>query len=281
VTAVDSEVRDSANAHHSRTLLVTYLGAIVRRMGDWTPIAGTVELMGQCGLDAPGVRTAVFRLKKRGWLSPETRVGGRRGYGLTAQARTALAAGDEVVWHARPAADLSQGWCVVNFSVPESARAKRHQLRAHLTSLGFGNVGSAMWLAPARMQLAAEQAIAELGLTTHCAIFVGEYAGGQDLTTLLHASWDFGQINERYREFIARFEPESRRLSAAGVIDPEDAFAVYLRVIDHWRRLAYRDPGLPPEFFDERWPGPHAGRLFEGLVSALEGRALAHAATYW
>jgi phenylacetic acid degradation operon negative regulatory protein len=65
------------------------------------------------------------------------------------------------------------------------------------------------------------------------------------------------------------------------VIDPEDAFAVYLRVIDHWRRLAYRDPGLPPEFFDERWPGPHAGRLFEGLVSALEGRALAHAATYW
>ena len=40
-------------SQRTRTVLVTFLGAIGRRMGDWMPIAGTVELMGQFGLDAP------------------------------------------------------------------------------------------------------------------------------------------------------------------------------------------------------------------------------------
>lgn len=266
-------------AQQTRTVLVTYLGAIVRRMGDWMPIAGTVELMGQCGFDAPGVRTAVFRLKKRGWLVSQTR--DKRGYGLSPQALGALAAGDDVVWHARPPADLAAGWCVVSFSVPESARTKRHQLRSHLSSLGFGNVGSALWLAPARMSSAAERAIAELGLTPYCAIFVGDYVGGQDLTALLRESWDFDRLDQRYREFIARFEPEADRLSAAEGIDPHQAFTAYLDVIDHWRRLAYRDPGLPPEVFDDAWSGPRAGQLLERLVTRLEGPALAHAAAYW
>jgi phenylacetic acid degradation operon negative regulatory protein len=264
----------------TRTVLVTFLGAVVRRMGDWMPIAGTVELMAQYGVDAPGVRTAVFRLKKRGWLISETR-GGRRGYRLSPQALAALAAGDDVVWHARPPAVLAQGWCVVSFSVPEAARTKRHQLRAHLTSLGFGNVGSALWLAPARMRGAAEQAIAELGLTSRCAIFVGDYVGGQDLATMLHESWDFHRIDAGYRGFIAHFAQQADGLATSDVVEPRDAFVAYLKVIDHWRRLAYRDPGLPPEVFDEHWSAPPAGRLFERLVKTLEGRALAHAATYW
>ncbi len=179
--------------------MVTFLGAIVRRMGNWMPIAGTVDLMAQFGLDGPGVRTAVFRLKQRGWLAAETR-GGARGYALTPLALKALASGDEIIWHARQPADLADGWCVVNFSVPESARAKRHQLRAHLTSLGFGNVGTAMWIAPARMKGAAEQAIAELGLDKYAAIFVGDYVGGQDLTTLLYGSWDLAAIDRRYQD---------------------------------------------------------------------------------
>ena len=58
-----------AGPQQSRTALVSFLGAVVRRTGNWMPIAGTIELMGQFGLDAPSVRTAVFRLKKRGWLA--------------------------------------------------------------------------------------------------------------------------------------------------------------------------------------------------------------------
>ena len=267
-------------SQRTRTVLVTFLGAIVRRLGDWMPIAGTVELMGQFGLDAPGVRTAVFRLKKRGWLVSETR-DGMRGYALTPLALKALAAGDEIIWHARQPADLADGWCVVHFSVPESSRAKRDQLRSHLASLGFGNVGTAMWIAPARNQEAAEQAVAELGLDKYAAIFVGQHVGGQDLSTLLYASWDLAEIDGRYRDFIDRFGPEADALASGARIDPQHAFVTYLEVIDHWRKLPFRDPGLPRELLSDDWSSPEAGALFEQIVTLLEERALAHAARCW
>jgi phenylacetic acid degradation operon negative regulatory protein len=261
-------------SNRSRTVVVSFLGAVVRPMGDWMPIAGAVDLMTQVGVDAPSVRTAVFRLKERGWLVSETR-NGARGYALTEHAAAVLAAGDEVIWHARQPADLANGWCIVNFSVPESLRAKRHQLRAHLASLGFGNVGTAMWIAPARMRGSAEQAVAELGLDEYAAIFVGDYVGTQDLTGLLYESWDLDGIDRSYREFIEAYG------GVAASIDPRAAFATYLGLVDHWRRLPFRDPGLPREVLDPAWSAPEATALFERLVAALEKPALEHAAEYW
>ena len=270
----------ASRSRRSRTVLVSFLGSVVRRMGDWMPIAGTVDLMTQLGLDAASVRTAVFRLKQRGWLVAQTR-GGARGYALTPLATTTLAAGDEVIWHARQPADLADGWCIVNFSVPESARAKRHQLRGHLAHLGFGNIGTAMWLAPARMRPAAEKAVAELGLDKYAAIFVGDYVGRQDLTTLLYSSWDLAGIDRGYRDFINRYADLAATLETQAAIGSQSAFVTYLGVIDHWRELPFRDPGLPRDVLAEDWSAPEAGALFEKLVAILEGRALAHAAGYW
>ncbi|MEU0300444.1 PaaX family transcriptional regulator C-terminal domain-containing protein [Streptomyces sp. NPDC006175] len=274
------EAQTTASTHRSRTLLVSFLGAVVRKMGGWMPIGATVELLAQSGLDASSVRTAVFRLKKRGWLESESR-SGVRGYALTATALEALAAGDQVIWHARQPADLRDGWCLVNFSVPESARAKRHQLTAHLTSLGFGNTGSAVWIAPARMLPAAQAIIAELNLSGQCAVFVGHYAAGQDLTSLVRNGWDIDEIDRRYKEFIDAYEPEADRLARAPFIEGKQALITYLAVIDHWRKLPFRDPGLPLEVLTETWSGSAAVHLFERLVAILEGRALAHAAPHW
>jgi phenylacetic acid degradation operon negative regulatory protein len=272
--------RSGTRAQGSRTVMVSFLGSFVRRLGNWMPIAGTIDLLTQFGLDAPSVRTAVFRLKERGWLTSES-AGGVRGYALTEQATRTLAAGDEVIWHARQPAELADGWCIVNFSVPESARAKRHQLRAHLAHLGFGNVGTAMWIAPARMQSAAENAIAELGLDKYAAMFVGDYVGNRDLSTLLYQSWDLAAIDQRYREFIARFDATAHDLESRAAIDPQQAFITYLTVVDQWRALPFRDPGLPRELLADDWSAPAASALFERLVALLEGRALAHAASCW
>ncbi|MCH1866542.1 PaaX family transcriptional regulator C-terminal domain-containing protein [Nocardioides sp. CFH 31398] len=265
-----SESDRTGAAPRTRTVVVTFLGSVVRPMGDWMPIGGAVDLLGEVGLDPTSVRTAVFRLKKRGWLGSQTR-GGVRGYALTRQALSSLAAGDEVIWHARRPAPLDEGWCVVNFSVPEAERAKRHQLRSHLAALGFGNVGTAMWIAPARMRAAAEQAIAELELTSYSAVFVGPHVGGQDLRTLVARSWDLDGIADGYRAFLAHF-------GDTGTATP---FASYVSLVDHWRKLPFRDPGLPPELLPADWPAGDALALFEGLVALLEPPALAHAGQRW
>lgn len=267
-------------ARRSRTTLVTFLGSVVRPMGDWMPIAGTIELMGQLGLEAPAVRTAVFRLKKRGWLVSQPR-SGTRGYALTRDALDALAAGDEVIWHSRQAADLDDGWCVLTFSIPEASRSKRDQLRAHLSALGFGNVSGATWIAPARMSRAADQAVYELGLTANCAMFTGDYVGGQRLDDLVRRSWDLEQIDQRYRTFIAQFEGMEAELKAENPIDPGDAFARYVDLVDHWRRLPFRDPGLPRMLLPADWAAAEAVSTFERLVALLEATALGHATSFW
>ncbi|GGB31259.1 PaaX family transcriptional regulator [Flexivirga endophytica] len=275
---------DGSNAtqrtRRTRTLIVTFLGSVVRQQGGWLPIAGTIDLMGQLGVDAPSVRTAVFRLKQRGWLEAEAR-NGARGYTLTEHAVSVLAQGDEVIWHARRPADLADGWCIVNFSVPESDRSRRYKLRTHLSHLGFGNVGTAMWLAPARMRSAAEEAIADLGLDKYAAVFVGNYMGTQDLTALLYDSWDLAGIDQSYRDFTEHHRPMIARLESPTAIEPEEAFTTYLSIIDAWRRLPFRDPGLPHEVLAEGWSAPEAVAVFERLVELLEDRALAHAAQFW
>lgn len=275
-----ADLADQGTTRAPRTLVVSFLGAVVRRMGNWLPIGGAIELLDAVDLDPQTVRTAVFRLKKRGWLTPEAR-SGVRGYALTPHALEVLAQGDEIIWHARQSASLDDGWCIVNFSVPESMRSRRQQLRSHLTTLGFGNTGTATWIAPARMLPAAERAIAELELTDYSAVFVGSHVAGQDLRTLLAESWDLDGINGRYREFVASHAAIEKSLAGSALITPAYAFATYLRVVDAWRRLPFRDPGLPRDLLPEDWAGPRATALFEHLVAALEGRALAYAVRHW
>lgn len=262
----------------SRNAVVTFLGAFVRRLDDWMPVAGTIELTGQLGLDDASVRTAISRLKKRGWLDAESRHG-VRGYRLTDEALAEFAAGDEIIWHAREPATLADGWCIVNFSVPESARTKRHLLRRHLTAHGFGNVSAAVWIAPARMQAAAVKAITELDLVEYCAIFTGDYVAGQDLATLLDQAWDLGELERNYAAFLAEHAHlATHRLSA---LAGEEAFVTYFGVLDRWRKLPYRDPGLPPEVLPDGWNGPAAVARFEELVAALEKPGIAHVARHW
>ena len=73
-----------------------------------------------------------------------------------------------------------------------------------------------MWIAPARMRAAAEQAIAGVGLDKYAAIFVGDYVGGQDLTALLYSSWDLAGIDRCHRDFTGRYAAVAAALGATG-----------------------------------------------------------------
>lgn len=261
----------------SHTLLVTLLGGFARRTDDWLPISGIVTLLGALDIDDSSVRTAVSRLKKRSWLVAERR-NSRIGYTLTDEARAALAAGDQVIWHARQPALLEDGWCITSFSLPEAQRAKRHLLRSRLMSLGFGNVGSGTWIAPARMAAEARELIELLDVRQNTAIFVGSHEGGQDIAEMVRESWDLDEIHERYREFVANHQADFDALMAehGTRLPPSTAFVQYMRVLDDWRVLPMRDPGLPRELLREDWAGDDAVHLLERVVAALEAPAFAY-----
>lgn len=260
----------------SRTMLVSLLGAFARRTGNWMPINGIVSLMRDLDIDESSVRTGVSRLKKREWLVPEKR-DRASGYELAPRALESFTNWDRVIWHTRVAADLADGWCFVCFSVPESDRSRRHLLRSRLSAYGFGNVASGVWVAPSRMAGPANALIEDLELLDNATVFVGSYAGSNDLASLIAQWWDLDEINDRYKTFLQDHASDLEMLANAS--GPE-AFRIYMRAVDDWRRLPLSDPGLPRELLGPDWAGEEAGAVFEAIIAAADASALEHVSRY-
>ncbi|WP_433521365.1 PaaX family transcriptional regulator [Nocardia pseudovaccinii] len=271
---------DVLRTRAARPILVAFLATVVRRMGNWVPASAAVELMSQLGLEESSVRTAVFRLRKTSWLRAETR-DRVRGYALTDIALEALSEVDVVITTMRQPAVLQDGWCLVHTSIPERQRSVRHQLRSRLSSVGFGNLGSGLWVAPARMEQVARSTLTELRLHEQSVIFVGAHIPGHDLERVVGRCWDLPAINERYRSFVHLHRPPAEVLRSREMIDGRAAFAAYMTLIDDWRGLPLRDPGLPRELLGTEWAAEEAVAVFDDFVATLEGRALAYAAGYW
>ncbi|AYJ50282.1 PaaX family transcriptional regulator [Rhodococcus sp. P1Y] len=251
-----------------RSLIVTVVGLYVREFGGWVSVSSLIRLMEPVGVDAPAVRSAVSRLKRRGILVAEKR-GTTAGYALSAVARDILAIGDRRIF-ARPAS-VGEDWTMVVFSVPESERRSRHALRTRLAGLGFGNVTSGVWIAPAHLADDCEKALAADGLDAYADVFTGARLNSEDLTMRVSQWWDLEALGAAYARFVAQFEVLRETWNEATPAEnPGEAFADYIRALTAWRRLPYRDPGLPAHLLPQPWPGDRATALFADLRELLE-----------
>lgn len=278
VTAVEEATGSPAGAAgplQPRQLIVTLYGLYAREHGGWLSIAAVVRLMAALGVEEPAVRSSISRLKRRGLLDAR-RVDGVAGYALTEVAQEILADGDARIFRRRRAEE-SDGWLLVVFSVPESERDKRHQLRSLLTRLGFGTVAPGVWVAPGHLADEAAEVLDRRGLAGYVELFRGASLAPGGVRDNVARWWDLGQLQARYAEFLDRQEPVRERVPAGGGAAPEQAFADYVRLLTDWRRLPYADPGLPLDLLPGNWNGARAADLFVELHGRLDGPAHAHA----
>lgn len=266
----DSPIRPSS-------LINTVYGAFLRRLGGWISIADLIVLMSELDVDGPAVRSAMSRLKKRGVLEPERR--GATGYRLSPALHPVFDEGDRRIFGSLEPAELSDGWAMAVFSVPESERSYRYQLRTRLTWLGFGNIAPGVWLAPGRLLEDARGTLARLGLDDYVHLFAAEYAAYSDLRETVTSWWDFPAIQAQYAEFTATYAPIAQRCAADGTIDDGEAFRHYVPMLTQWRRLPYLDPGLPPELLPEDWNAVTARKTFQELHEVLAEPSLRHVQT--
>jgi phenylacetic acid degradation operon negative regulatory protein len=267
VTAVE-EATGQAGALQPRQLIVTLYGLYAREHGSWLSVAAVVRLMAALGVEEPAVRSSISRLKRRGLLDPR-RVDGVAGYALTEVAQQILSDGDTRIF-GRRRGEAADGWLLVVFSVPESERDRRHQLRSQLTRLGFGTVAPGVWVAPGHLAEEAAEVLDRRGLAGYVELFRGAHLG----EVRVDRWWDLDQLHDRYAEFLDRQEPVRARIPG----DPEQAFADYVRLLTDWRRLPYADPGLPLDLLPADWNGARAADLFAEVSSRLAGPAREHAA---
>ncbi|GAA4881199.1 PaaX family transcriptional regulator C-terminal domain-containing protein [Actinomycetospora straminea] len=255
-----------------RALIVSLFGLYARDLGGWLSVATIVRLMADLGVDEQATRSAVFRLKKRGWLDAE-KEGRTAGYRASPEALAILAEGDERIF-GRRRATADDGWLLVVFSVPESERDKRHRLRTTLARLGLGTVGPGTWVAPGHLDEAVLGALDRGGLRQFTDVFRADHLSPAPPRDTIAAWWDLEALQTTYADYLRRF-------SAVADHEPDEpdgprAFADYVPAVTAWRRLPYLDPGLPLEALPEDWIGVRAEALFARFRERLAAPAAAH-----
>ena len=74
----------SRDAARPRELILTFYGLYREVIRGWISIAHLIRLMAEVDVDAPAVRSAVSRLKRRGLIEARVRSPGAAGYSLSA-----------------------------------------------------------------------------------------------------------------------------------------------------------------------------------------------------
>jgi phenylacetic acid degradation operon negative regulatory protein len=160
-------------------------------------------------------------------------------------------------------------WHMVIYSVPETERALREQLRKRLTWLGFGSLSAAVWLSPhdrieqLRAGFADQPAVRLDTFRSRS----GDIAADRDVAA---RSWDLAELNRDYIQLLEHYRP---RLPGyrAGELRGRQALVERTRLIHDYRLFPFRDPDLPPELLPEGWSGRAAHEVFleaHGLLRA-------------
>lgn len=257
-----------------RSQILYIYGGFVRRLGGWLPVATLLDLMADLGVEPPTVRAAVTRMTQVGLLESRRREA-VAGYALTPKSWQILEEGDRRMLSAREPATLADGWVLVIFSVPETERHKRHQLRSQLTWLGFGTIAPGAWIAPARLRPELESVLERAGLLAYTERFDVVPADVDGSRRLTRKAWDLESLAGMYRAFTARWAPVLERWQRDDQSTrPETGFREYIALVADWRRLPYLDPGLPAEVLPNEWEGDRARTTYFALLAQLDGIAL-------
>jgi phenylacetic acid degradation operon negative regulatory protein len=267
VSVMDGADDAGGRGQRPRALIVSVYGLYARDTGGWMSVASIIRLLAQCNVDEAAVRSAIFRLKRRGLLEA-VRLDGVAGYALSHEALGILQDGDRRIFERRRAT-RADGWLLAVFSVPESRRDHRHQLRSRLSGLGFGTVSAGVWIAPGHLYDETRDVLRRHGLDVYVDLFRGEHLDFAETAARVPLWWNLPRLRQLNDEFLNRYVGVAARYRRRSAWDAAEAFADYVTALTDWRRLPYLEPGLPIESLPADWNGVRAADTFFELHDRL------------
>lgn len=258
MSAVGGERVRTPETAKPQSLMLAFLGIHVHGRDTAVYSGSIIDVFARVGVSEEAVRSTLTRMVNRGMLVRH-RSGRRVYFGLTARAADVLADGHHRVWEKGAVnRDWDGTWTLVGFSLPDSRRDERHDLRSQLVWSGFGLLQNGLWIAPGKKDVV--ELVENLGLTEHVNVLAAHAVKPTEAADLVHKAFDTGEIAGRYRAFLDRWG--CRR----PMPELPDDLARQLLLHTDWLQLVRQDPHLPAEHLPRQWPAINGERLFHRLA---------------
>lgn len=265
----------ATNPPRAGSLIVTVFGDSISQHGNAVWLGSLIEALAPFGLNARQIRTAVFRLVKNEWLSC-VKIGRRSYCSLTEFGQRQYEHSARRIYAARPPSWDGQWTLVVPaFAGPE----QRDRLKRELGWLGFSNIANGVLAHPCADRESLGETLRELDLDQFVVILratAERVAGGDALKRLTRQSWQLDELEGRYADFVTRFRPALKVLSAAHNTNAAQLFELQTVVIHEYRRMLLKTSDLPDDLLPANWSGRAAMALTAGLYHALRDASAAH-----
>ena len=226
-----------------------------------------IEVLSRLGITEHATRSTLLRMTRRGLLANK-RSGRKMYFAMTPRCVALLEDGRRRIWETGAVNEsTAPSWTLLTFSIPESWRRKRYDLRARLTWAGFGPLQNGAWLAPAEIDV--REIVDELGLAAHVRAFRIQPVAPTNPAAIIGETFDLARLAERYRAFIAAWRDDP---------PAPDPLTLTLRLSTQWLRIIREDPRVPIHLLPADWPAVEAQRLYRSLHEAHRPAAEALAA---
>jgi phenylacetic acid degradation operon negative regulatory protein len=245
--------------------MLSFLGIYLLGRDTAVYSGSVIDVFARVGVSEEAVRSTLTRMVNRGLLTRH-RTGRRVYFGLTARATEVLTDGGRRMWQTGAVnRDWDGNWTVVAFSLPDSRRSDRHDLRSQLIWAGFGLLQNGVWIAPGSKDAAG--IVESLGLAENVTVLTAQHAKPTESADLMHKAFDTDAIAARYNDFLTRWGTKKPLPSA-----PDD-LARQLILHTDWLNLVRQDPHLPAEHLPRDWPAIRAEQTFHELAGRYQAPA--------
>lgn len=260
----------------SKSLMISAFGDSIAPYADGIWLGEFIALLAPLGLNERLVRTSAFRLIEEGWLRAR-REGRRSYYALTTKgARQFETAYSHI--YARPQESWDGQWTLVLMPRNGDTSSDRLELKRELEWTGFASPTTGVLIHPTVAVSEIRVLVDRYGLREQAVVMRGHAAeelGAEQGNNLLSRCWDLAAAEERYEQFLSRFEPLMTRLDG-GNISPLQAFLVQTLLIHSFRRASLQDPRLPLPMLPSDWIGTRAFGVCREIYSRTCAATLRH-----
>lgn len=255
---------------NTQSMIFTIYGDYIRNYGSKIWIGSLIRLLKEFGHNEQGVRVAVSRMVKQGWIQSEKQ-GNKSYYFLTDRGVQRMDEAANRIYKMKPN-EWDGKWRILMYTIPEDKRQLRDDLRKELLWSGFGSFSSGCWISPNDLEKQINRLIEKYDIDEYVDFFISEYKGPKENQSLVEKSWHLEEIENKYEEFIEKYSKQfivHQSIIGRGEMSDADCFVERTNLVHEYRKFLFIDPGLPKELLPSKWNGNHAALLFSQYYQVL------------